>query len=101
MKIKLENVLVNDLDQVIKNEAGEDLKVKHVVARAIANIHEDMTDFFKKVEAYETFKKIKHGEGDIELSSHEIDVITNAVGKMFGVIICGQIKDAIDGLKKA
>ena len=94
MKIKTEEVLLNELGDSLKND-GKDYKLKDMLAQAtLANLEGDKDD--KKSSDFSLFFKVKNNideNGDLDLSSEEVTRLKEKIRKISPTIIVGQVCD--------
>lgn len=77
-------------------ENGVDVTMKDVCAYAV--LTPDSEDTVQiKLQKYRIFQKLNAGEAEIALSSEEITMIKNCVGKYYSQLIVGQIFDMLEG----
>ena len=90
MNVDLSKPILDVNDQPFVDENKEPVIAKAIIVKALSLGQDDIKDFFKKCEVYDLYKKVKT-HAILDLTKSEVATIQDSVGKVFGVLICGQI----------
>lgn len=95
--IKNFDVNLKDKDQNNWIENEKPVSAKALIIDAIlANLPDEQPNALEKMQRYDLYKKLLNG-GDVELTTEELSLIKQAVGKIYSPLAVGQIYEIIEG----
>ena len=99
MKINLTTNLLDENKNPIKKDKETDIIVKDVLINSLISMvnGDEKLDGANKYEYYKLFKKIDEQEKELEIEAEEIVKIKERVGKVYNVLIVGQVYDILEG----
>jgi len=97
MKIKITDEIkqVDGTKPILNQENGNALTLKDVCINALLSPDKD-DDAKKKFSDYETFKKLRDANKEVELSAEEISRIKKKIGNIYPALVLGQAWEKLE-----